>query len=283
MSMIRRLLMAVASAVLLAAAGCGGGGSDRARFEQWQAEGLWAGTTSSGTFDGVVLDTGEYWFIYGSGGVARSIVHGNGYFTRDLWRSDDGADYVFGFDRPFGSSLSSVVEPEFSIDGEIFLARRLEAFSVDFVPEYRRPANPAAIVGRRTGSGIDVADRRRLRHQHRRVRELHRRRGRELRVRRAGGTESQRPQRFRRHPLHAAELPVPLFRERRDGRDRGAPGHYRDHSGSGRCVLRGGSLAGGFHRGPVREPPELRPPAPRRGLMGPCREVRVKWGNKVGQ
>jgi hypothetical protein len=152
MWMIRRLLMAVASAVLLAAAGCGGGGSDRARFEQWQAEGLWAGTTSSGTLDGVVLDTGEYWFIYGSGGVARSIVHGNGYFTRDLWRSDDGADYVFGFDRPFGSSLSSVVDPEFSIDGEIYLGRRLEAFSVDFVPEYRRPANPAAIVGRRTGS-----------------------------------------------------------------------------------------------------------------------------------
>ena len=152
MQMIRRLLLVLGSAVLLAAAGCGGSDSDRTRFEPWQAEGLWSGTTSSGTFDGVVLDTGEYWFIYGSGGVARSIVQGNGYFTRDEWRSDNGADYVFGFDRPFGSTLRSTVEPEFSINGEIYLQQRLERFGVGFVPEYRQPANPAAIVGQRSGS-----------------------------------------------------------------------------------------------------------------------------------
>jgi hypothetical protein len=152
MIMIRRLLLVVVSTVMLVAAGCGGGDSHRSRFENWQAEGLWTGTTSTGTFNGVVLDTGEYWFIYGSGGTARSVVHGNGYFRRDEWRSDDGLDYVFNFDRPYESSLAAFVQPEAFIDGEILLAGRLERFRMDFVPEYRFPANPSAIVGRRTGS-----------------------------------------------------------------------------------------------------------------------------------
>lgn len=152
MSGIRRWLLGVLASATLLLAGCGGG-SDHRHFEPWQAEGLWSGTTSSGTFDGVVLDTGEYWFIYGSGGVARSVVHGNGYFSRGQFRSDDGADYFFGYDRPFFSSMSSVVEPEYSINGEIYLENRLEGFSVGFVPEYRFAANPAAIVGQWRGSG----------------------------------------------------------------------------------------------------------------------------------
>ena len=149
---IRRWLLVVFAPLMLMAARCGGG-SDHRHFEPWQAEGLWSGTTSTGTFDGVILDTGEYWFIYGSGGVARSVVHGSGYFRKGRFVSDNGADYVFGFDRPFGSTLGAVVEPEFSINGEIYLADRLEGFSVGFVPEYRFGANPAAIVGRRIGSG----------------------------------------------------------------------------------------------------------------------------------
>ena len=149
---IRRLLLALIASVTLVAAGCGGG-SDHRHFEPWQAEGLWSCTTSTGTFDGVVLDTGEYWFIYGSGGTARSVVHGSGYFNRGRFVSDDGADYFFGYDRPFATTLAAVVEPEFSINGDLYLENRLEAFSVGFVPEYRFGANPAAIVGRRIGSG----------------------------------------------------------------------------------------------------------------------------------
>jgi len=150
---IRRSLLAVFASVMLVAAGCGGGSDDHREFQPWQAEGLWSGTTSTGTFDGVILDTGEYWFIYGSGGTARSVVHGNGYFNRGRFVSDDGADYVFGYDRPFATTLAAVVEPEFSINGEVYLERRREAFSVGFVPEYRFGANPAAIVGRSIGSG----------------------------------------------------------------------------------------------------------------------------------
>jgi hypothetical protein len=148
---LRRLLLGVVATALVMLSGCGG--SDHRHFEPWQAEGLWSGTTSTGTLDGVVLDTGEYWFIYGSGGVARSVVHGFGYFSRGVFRSDNGSDYVFGFDRPFFSSLSAVVEPEFSIEGEIYLANQLEGFGVGFVPEYRFPANPAAIAGNWRGSG----------------------------------------------------------------------------------------------------------------------------------
>jgi hypothetical protein len=149
---MRRWLLGLVAMVALAAAGCGGG-SDHRHFEPWQAEGLWSGTTSSGTLDGVILDTGEYWLIYGSAGVARSVVHGNGFFSGGRFVSDDGADYVFGYDRPFFTSLAARVEPEYSIDGEIYLENRLEGFSMGYVPDYQFPANPAAIVGQWRGSG----------------------------------------------------------------------------------------------------------------------------------
>lgn len=148
---MRRLVLALLAPLVLTAAGCGG--SDHRHFEPWQAEGLWSGSTASGgTLDGVVLDTGEYWFIFGAGGVARNVVHGSGHFSRGAFRSDNGADYAFGFDRPFFSSLAASVEPEFSIDGDLLVTDRLERFSVAFVPDYRIPANLAAIVGPWTGS-----------------------------------------------------------------------------------------------------------------------------------
>lgn len=148
----RRLVLAVVAPLVLIAAGCGGS-DDHRHFEPWQAEGLWSGSTSSGgTFDGVVLDTGEYWFIYGAGGVARSVVHGSGYFSSGEFRSDNGADYFFGYERPFATSLSASVEPEFSINGELYLANQLEGFGVAFVSDYLAPANPAAIVGQWRGS-----------------------------------------------------------------------------------------------------------------------------------
>lgn len=151
---MRRWLLGLVASATLFVAGCGG--SSHRDFEPWQAEGLWSGTTSFGTLDGVVLDTGEYWFIYGSGGVARSVVHGSGFFSRGRFVSDDGTDYFFGYDRPFLSTLNARVEPEFSIDGELLLEGRPQGFSVNFVPEYRFAANPAEIVGRRRGSGTTL-------------------------------------------------------------------------------------------------------------------------------
>jgi hypothetical protein len=147
---MRRWLLALVASVALLVAGCGG--SDHRHYEPWQAEGLWSGTTSAGTLDGVILDTGEYWLVYGFGGVARSVVHGNGYFSRGRFRSDDGADYFFGYDRPFFSTLDAHVEPEFSIEGEVFLEGQPQGFGMGFVPDYRFAANPAAIVGSWRGS-----------------------------------------------------------------------------------------------------------------------------------
>jgi hypothetical protein len=145
------MLLAVSLPATLALAACGG--SDHRHFEQWEAEGLWSGSTSSGgTFDGVILDTGEYWLIYGTSAGARSVIHGSGFFRRGEFVSDDGADYFFGFDRPFPSSLTARVAPERRIDGEIYIADDLEGFSVGYVPEYRFPANLAEAAGVWRGS-----------------------------------------------------------------------------------------------------------------------------------
>ena len=151
MPSIRRSLLALFALLLLTAAGCGG--SDHRRFEPWEAEGLWSGTTrSGGTLDGVVLDTGEYWLIYGAGGVARSVVHGSGFFTRGEFRSEDAIDYFFGYNRPFLSSLAAAVEPYYSINGDLYLANQREGFALAYAPDYQTPANPAAIVGQWRGS-----------------------------------------------------------------------------------------------------------------------------------
>ncbi len=147
----RRLLLAVMTAALLVLAGCGG--SNHRHFEPWEAEGLWSGSTSSGgTFDGVILDTGEYWFIYGTRAGAGSVIHGTGYFGRGRFHSDNGDDYFFGYDRPFRSAFSARVEPERFIEGDIYIADRPEGFSMGYVPEYRFPANPAAAAREWRGS-----------------------------------------------------------------------------------------------------------------------------------
>ena len=151
MGRTRRLLLGLATAALLVLAGCGG--SSHRHFETWEAEGLWSGSTSSGgTFDGVILDTGEYWFIFGTRAGAGSIIHGTGFFRRGRFHSDDGADYFFGYDRPFRSAFSARVEPERFIEGDVYIADRLEGFSMGYVPEYRFPANPAAVAREWRGS-----------------------------------------------------------------------------------------------------------------------------------
>jgi hypothetical protein len=140
MGWMRRMLLAMAASVLLALAACGS--SDHRHFEPWEAEGLWSGSTSSGgTFDGVILDTGEYWFVYGTAAGAGSVIHGTGFFRRGRFHSDDGLDYFFGYDRPFRSAFSATVDPERRIDGDIYIADRLEGFSMRYDPEYRFPAD----------------------------------------------------------------------------------------------------------------------------------------------
>lgn len=153
MSWTRRSLVALCASLLLTAAGCGGSGSDNRNPYPGEAQGLWSGTTQSGgTLDGVFLDTGEYWLIYGANGVARSVVHGSGYFSRGAFRSDDALDYFFGYDRPFGSGLAASVEPYYSMNGDLLLANQSEGFGLAYVADYEIPANPAAIVGQWQGS-----------------------------------------------------------------------------------------------------------------------------------
>ena len=146
----RRLAAVLVTAVAVTACG---GGSDRRGLGPDYAEGLWAGATSSGgTLDGVILDTGEYWLVFGSGGVARSLVYGTGYMDRRTFRSDNGIDYFFGQNAPFASTLAADVEPEFRLSGSLYLANRPEGFDLAYVPEYRFPANPNQIVGTWRGS-----------------------------------------------------------------------------------------------------------------------------------
>ncbi|MGE0801887.1 MAG: hypothetical protein AB7G13_34805 [Lautropia sp.] len=143
-----RLAAAVAASVAAATlVACGGG--DRARFGTEGAAGLWAGSTveSSGTLDGVVLETGEYWLVFGVGGVARSLVVGSGGVSGGTFQSNNGNDYFFGQAAPFASSVAADVSPENALRGSVYLANRLERFDMRYVPDYRFPANPNQIIG----------------------------------------------------------------------------------------------------------------------------------------
>jgi hypothetical protein len=140
-----------AAAALTALAACGGGGNSSPGPEY--AEGLWAGSTStSGTLDGVFLDDGRYWLVFGANGVARSMITGSGRMRGSVFRSDNGADFYFGQTPAYASTLAAEVNPQAAMTGQMYIANILEGFDLRYVPSYDRPASPNEIIGNWQGS-----------------------------------------------------------------------------------------------------------------------------------
>ena len=149
-------LKRIAAVAALGALAACGGGSERVVGPEY-AEGLWAGTTASGgTLDGVFLNDGRYWLVFGSNGVARSMITGSGYMRGSVFRSDNGQDYYFGQTGPYASTMAAEVNPQVALSGQIYIANILEGFDVRFVSSFLFPANPNELVGAWQGSATTL-------------------------------------------------------------------------------------------------------------------------------
>ncbi len=148
-------LLAITAIGMLAACG---GSSDRVTLGPDYAEGLWAGQThSGGTLDGVILETGEYWLVFGANNVARSMITGTGYMDGRILRSDNGVDYYFRQAAPFASTLAAEVVQRQGMSGSMYIGNVLERFDLGYVRGYDFPANPNELVGSWQGSATTMA------------------------------------------------------------------------------------------------------------------------------
>ncbi len=88
-----KVILATASVALLAACGGGGGGGGGGTPTAGNAEGFWNGTSSNGYDVAVaILENGETWGIYTSGGVIYGALYGTSSSTGNTF-SANGSDY----------------------------------------------------------------------------------------------------------------------------------------------------------------------------------------------
>lgn len=147
---------ALAAAAFLAACGGGSGGGSESDggmppTQTSSAEGFWTGKASSG-FDVnmAVLDNGETWGIYASGGVIYGALHGqttasNGTLT------GSGRDFDLSSGEIVSSSYSGTYASQSNIN--VRLANGT-TFTANYAATYDQPASLSALAGTYTGHGV---------------------------------------------------------------------------------------------------------------------------------
>ena len=113
-----------AVALSLWLAGCGGGGDDAGAAPSAKAEGAYAGTltgSASSAFQLLVLESDEYWSLYGStsGGTffVAGFIQGSGASNNGSFASSNGLD--FGFATPVQATVSASYVVGTSIQGTV--------------------------------------------------------------------------------------------------------------------------------------------------------------------
>jgi len=148
---------ALITAAVLAGCGGGGGGSDApasatatpAATAPTGAEGFYSGTAGPYDFGAVILETGEFWGIYSSGGVVQGAVHGSSTETASTF-TGSGYDYNLPTQSRTASSFSGTYAPGASITGTISSSNT--AFTGKYDASYLTPATISSITGQWTGN-----------------------------------------------------------------------------------------------------------------------------------
>jgi hypothetical protein len=119
------------------------------------AQGFYNGTTSNSFgFSAVVLETGEFWGIYASGGVIQGAVHGQSTAVGSSF-TGSGADYHL----PTGTRTATTFAGTFAAKGSISgtIASNGANFSGSYDASYEVPAQAADIAGTWTGQAASQA------------------------------------------------------------------------------------------------------------------------------
>lgn len=145
MNTTARLAALTVSAFLTA---CGGGGDGPV---SGSAEGFWVGTSSSGyTVRLAVLENGETWGFYTSGGTIYGALFGNTAASGSSL-SGSGTDFYFPSLLAQSSSYSGTVAAKQSIQ---VTTSGGTSFTGGYSNEYDIPATLSAVAGSYSGTGI---------------------------------------------------------------------------------------------------------------------------------
>lgn len=144
-------LVAIGLSAVLAACGGGGGDSAPAPAPTATAEGFWEGSASTGVSVALaVLENGETWGVYTSGGSIVGALYGNT-TSSGTTLSGSGKD----FNIPSRTVGSATYSGTFVAKSSINVTTSARAtFSGGYKTAYDQPASLAAITGTFSGVGV---------------------------------------------------------------------------------------------------------------------------------
>jgi hypothetical protein len=152
-------------ALVASLAACGGGGGDSASTStpiapaaSATAEGLYSGTTSTGyQVAGLVLETGEYYVLYGIGNVIYGVVQGNGTSNNGSFSSSNGLDFNLPNSTRIGATVSAGYTAKQTLHGTVNEGGQSISFTSTYQGSYDTPASLSAIAGSYSGSSATGA------------------------------------------------------------------------------------------------------------------------------
>jgi hypothetical protein len=161
----RRTVAAFLFAFCLAA--CGGSGSDSgntsapAQFGSGTsstAEGIYIGTTSSGfVLNALVLETGEFFWLYGTSATLKGLLQGTGISGPTRFSSNNGLDFNVALEQRIPAAISAEYVQRQAMNGSITEAGQTSTFAMSYQPSYDLPANLAALEGSYAGTSVTPA------------------------------------------------------------------------------------------------------------------------------
>jgi hypothetical protein len=139
---------------LVGCGGGGGGGEPPPAAQRFAAEGFWGGRLNNGLdLAGVVLENGQYWFVYASQGVIYGFLQGTATASNGNFSSTDGLEFDFVNGRLTAFNVSGSYRERVSLQGTATPATggSPSIFALTYDASYDTPATAAAVSGRWRG------------------------------------------------------------------------------------------------------------------------------------
>lgn len=146
-------LLLLSSLLLVACGGGGGGGGgSTTSTTATDAQGLYVGSSSYGfSLNTIILETGEFYSIFSSGGLAYGIDFGTATGSNNAF-SGTLTEFYIPTNATIAGSISGTVAPKNSITGSTTYANGTSGtFAATYNSAYDTPATATAISGTYTG------------------------------------------------------------------------------------------------------------------------------------
>ena len=120
------------------------------------AEGMWAGTASTGAnIVGFVLNTGVFYFLYSTPytTITGGVIQGNATMTGSSFASTNARDFSFVGQGVYPSTVTGSFVPQVSLTGVASSQLGTATFALAYQAQYEQPASLANAAGVYAGTG----------------------------------------------------------------------------------------------------------------------------------